>query len=504
MPEGPLAEMAAQGRFLEGWRARAAAGEEPAPLSTLLDLLVRTVPDYVAKPRDGAEAAEVVKFAAAQGMGVVPRGSGSSAPGGAIPVSGGVVVDTSEMSALEIDPDNLRAVAGAGVTPRRLATEAAARGLDAGPYPLFGPASTVGSFLGRGGWGLGSLRHGSLATRLADAEVVIGSGEVLALDGPAALAFAGSEGLLGMFTRATLRLEPKPEEVRPLGFAFERARDLSDAMARLHMAPLPLHAVLFGGADHYRWLLRERGEFGAPYMLNAVLAGPKALLNKAEARVAALVGGARPAREAGNREWKAVFEEFRFPVRYFHPLRWPLLLPADRLGDFVHDFRALLERMRLHGSFTGVAVARGTLLVEPYPLLDLRRPLGTLFALGLVKKLNDLALRLGGRPGGYGLLGTGHLDKLHGDFADPLQDAKAQLVGPQMLRAAPSAGMEVLHRVKQGLDPQAVMNPGKITSLGLTPGGLLPLKLPAATMNIAQDALAIGRRLVRREELLST
>lgn len=504
MPEGPLAEMAAQGRFLEGWRVRVATGEGPGPLSTLLDLLVRTVPDYVAKPRDAAEAAEVVKFAAAQKMPVVPRGAGSSTSGGAIPVGGGVVVDTSEMSGLEIDADNLRAVAGAGVPMKRLMAEAAAKGLDAGPYPLFSPASTVGSFLGRGGWGVGSLSHGSLAARLADAEVVIGNGEVLALDGPAALTFAGAEGLLGMFTKSTLRLEPKPEEVRPLGFLFERARDLSDAVARLHMAPLSLHALLFGEANHYRWLLRERGEIGAPYMLNAVLAGPKALLAKAETRVATLVGGAKPAREPGNREWKAVFEAYRFPVDYFYPLRWPLLLPADRLGDFAHDFRALLARMKLHGSFTGVAVARGTLWVEPYPLLDLRRPFGTLFALGLIKKLNDLALDLGGRPGGYGFLGTGHLDKLHGGFVDPLQDAKAQLAGPQMLRVRSSAGVEVLHRVKRGLDPKGVMNSGKITSLWLYPGGLLPVKLPAATMNIAQDALAIGRRFVKGEELLST
>ncbi|MEM3206651.1 MAG: hypothetical protein QXQ87_01285, partial [Halobacteria archaeon] len=150
------------------------------------------------------------------------------------------------------------------------------------------------------------------------------------------------------------------------------------------------------------------------------------------------------------------------------------------------------------------AVARGTLLVEPYPLLDLRRPFGTLFALGLVKKMNDLALELGGQPGGYGLLGTGHLDKLHGDFVDPLQDAKGQLLGPQILRIRSSAGVEVLLRAKKGLDPSAVLNPGKITSLRLTPAGLLPVKLPAATMNVAQDALAIGRRLVKGEELLST
>ncbi|MEM3086592.1 MAG: FAD-binding oxidoreductase [Halobacteria archaeon] len=504
MPEGPLAEMAVQGRFTEGWKVRFGTGEAVGPLTTFLDLLVRTTPDYVARPRDGAEAAEVVKFAAAQKMAVVPRGAGTSSSGGSIPVGGGIIVDTSEMSSLEIDADDLRAVAGAGVPMKRLVAEAAAKGLEAGPHPLFGPASTVGSFLGRGGWGLGSLRLGSFASRVADAEVVLGNGEVLPADGPTALAFAGAEGLLGIFTRATLRLEPKPEEVRPLGFLFERARDLSEAVGRLNAAPLPLHAILFGEANHYRWLLRERGEIGAPYMLNAVLAGPKPLLAKAESRVNALVGGAKPARESGNREWKAVHEIYRFPVDYFHPLRWPLLLPADRLGDFAQGFRALLARMKLHGSFTGVAVARGTLLVEPYPLLDLRRPFGTLFALGLVKKMNDLALELGGQPGGYGLLGTGHLDKLHGDFVDPLQDAKGQLLGPQILRIRSSAGVEVLLRAKKGLDPSAVLNPGKITSLRLTPAGLLPVKLPAATMNVAQDALAIGRRLVKGEELLST
>lgn len=495
--------MAAQGRLVEGWRDRVATGEGPGPLSTFLDLLVRTIPDYVARPRDAAEAAEVVKFAAAQKMAVVARGAGSSSSGGSIPVGGGVVMETSGMAALDIDPDNLRAVAGAGVPMKRLMAEAAAKGLDAGPYPLFGPASTVGSFLGRGGWGLGSLRHGSLASRLIDAEVVIGNGEVLSLDGPAALTFAGSEGLLGIFTKATVRLEPKPEEVRPLGFTFEHARDLSDAVARLTMAPLPFHTLLFGEANHYRWLLRERGEIGAPYMLNVVLSGPKTLLAKAEARVSALLGGAKPAREAGNREWKAAFENYRFPVNYFYPLRWPLLLPADRLGDFAREFRALQEKMKLHGSFTGVAVARGTLLVEPYPLLDLRRPFGTLFALGLVKKLNDLALDLGGRPGTYGFLGTGHLDKLHGEFVDPLQDARGQMTGAQMLRVKASAGVEVLHRVKRGLDPGAVLNAGKITSLRLYPAGLLPVKLPAAAMNLAQDVLAIGRRLVKREELLS-
>ncbi|MEM3206652.1 MAG: FAD-binding protein, partial [Halobacteria archaeon] len=133
MPEGPLAEMAVQGRFTEGWKVRFGTGEAVGPLTTFLDLLVRTTPDYVARPRDGAEAAEVVKFAAAQKMAVVPRGAGTSSSGGSIPVGGGIIVDTSEMSSLEIDADDLRAVAGAGVPMKRLVAEAAAKGLEAGP-----------------------------------------------------------------------------------------------------------------------------------------------------------------------------------------------------------------------------------------------------------------------------------------------------------------------------------------------------------------------------------
>lgn len=497
--------MAAQGRFTEGWKPRFATGEAAGPLTTFLDLLVRTSSDFMARPRDAAEMAEVVKFAAAQKWPVVARGGGTWAPGGAIPVGGGVLVETSEMASLEVDPDNLRATAGAGVPMKRFLTEVQAKGLDPGPYPLFGAASTVGSFLARGGWGLGSLRHGPLSARVLEMETVLGTGEVVQLDGPAALAVAGSEGHLGLTTRATLSLEPRPEEVRPLGFTFERAKELGEAMNRLHASALPLHSVLFGEARHYRWLLRERGEIGAPYMLNAVLAGPKAVLNKAEPRVNGLAGpGAKPAREAGNREWKAAFEPFRFPVDYFHPFRWPLLLPSDRLVDFVAGFRDLLARMKLHGSFTGAAVARGVLLVEAYPLIDLRRAFGTLFAIGLAKKLNDLALDLGGRPGGYGLFGTGHLEKLHGEMADPLADVKSQVAGPQLLRPRASAGMELLLRVKRGIDPKSVLNPGKVTSLWLYPGGLLPAKLPPAAMNLAMDALAMGRKLVKGEELLST
>jgi glycolate oxidase len=168
-----------------------------------------------------AECAEHVqatmRWATAHGIPVVPRGAGSGLSGGALAVDGAIVLSTERMRAVEIDTESRVAVVEPGALNVDVKRAAAAEGLWYPPDPSSFEICSIGGNIATNAGGLCCVKYGVTTDYVLGLDVVLADGTLVSLGGRrvkdvAGLSllklFVGSEGTLGIVTRATLRLVP--------------------------------------------------------------------------------------------------------------------------------------------------------------------------------------------------------------------------------------------------------------------------------------------------------
>jgi glycolate oxidase subunit GlcD len=169
------------------------------------------------------EVIAAVRWCRSKGLPFVPRGAGTGLSGGAIPVPGGLVIDTSLMrKVLRIDAANRFAVVEPGVTNLRVSEEVDSLGLFYAPDPSSQRACTIGGNIAEGAGGPHCLKYGTTTDHVLGVEVVLPDGETARFGGPLAVRpeydvtgfLVGTEGTCGVVVEATLRLLPKPRAVR--------------------------------------------------------------------------------------------------------------------------------------------------------------------------------------------------------------------------------------------------------------------------------------------------
>ncbi len=205
--------------------------------------LMRGQPNCVVFPADASEVAEVVKIAERHQAPIVARGAGTGLAAGASPTVGGIVVVTTAIQDIEIDVANRTAWVGAGVINLDLSKKAAPHGLYFAPDPSSQSACTIGGNVGNNSGGPHCLAEGSTTSHVLGMEVVLAGGEITVLGGSAPDipgldlkgVIVGSEGTLGVVTRALVRLLPIDPDVRTLLMDFssveDAARTVSDVIA---------------------------------------------------------------------------------------------------------------------------------------------------------------------------------------------------------------------------------------------------------------------------------
>ena len=176
-------------------------------------------PLAVVRPGTTAEVARVVELAAAAGVSLTARGSGTGLSGACIPVEGGIVVSFERMNDIvEIDLDNHVAVVQPGVTLDQLDQATRPHGL---VYPVFPGESSasLGGNVATNAGGMRAVKYGVTRHQVLGLEVVLGTGEVIRTGGKFVKAttgydltqlIVGSEGTLGLVTEAIVRLYPRP------------------------------------------------------------------------------------------------------------------------------------------------------------------------------------------------------------------------------------------------------------------------------------------------------
>jgi glycolate oxidase len=196
-------------------------------------------PVAVVRPGTTAEVAAIVQAAAAAGVSLTARGSGTGLSGASVPVAGGIVVSFERMAAiLEIDVANQVAVVEPGVTLAGLDAALAPLGL---VYPVFPgeQSASLGGNVATNAGGMRAVKYGVTRHHVLGIEAVLGTGEVISTGGRFVKAtsgydltqlIVGSEGTLALVTRAILRLHPRPGHQATLLAPFATVEQVAGAV----------------------------------------------------------------------------------------------------------------------------------------------------------------------------------------------------------------------------------------------------------------------------------
>ena len=200
----------------------------------------RQMPLVVVLPETTEQVAQILAWCHREGVKVVPRGSGTSLSGGALPLADAVLLGLGKFKRiLDIDYDDRVAVVQPGVTNLAVTQAVEHAGLYYAPDPSSQIACSIGGNVAENSGGVHCLKYGLTTNNVLGVELVLMDGQVVrlggrSLDGPGPDllgVIVGSEGLLGVITEVTVRLLPKPETARALLIGFDTVEAAGECVA---------------------------------------------------------------------------------------------------------------------------------------------------------------------------------------------------------------------------------------------------------------------------------
>ena len=414
-------------------------------------------PDAVAYVESTEEVQQVMRICAKHDCPVIGWGTGTSLEGHTSAPRGGVTVDFSRMSqVLQINPDDMDALVQPGLTREALDLELRHNGLFFSVDP--GANASIGGMAATRASGTTTLRYGTMRDNVIGLQVVLADGRVIRTGTRArktaagydlTALFVGSEGTLGLITEIGLRLHPRPEAISAGIVAFERMDQavravvdtiqLSLPMARLEFVDAATAAAfnLYAGAE-----MAEK-----PHLLFELHGSEQSVAEHAHSfgEICTAVGG-----EAF--QWSSQTEERTALWTLRHNAYYAILasrpgaraivtdicVPISQLAEAVEETRADIAASPITGPILG-HVGDGNfhaiLLIDPDNAAEHSA------ALRLSDRMVDRAMHLGGTATGEHGVGMGKLkfmDQEHGPAWGLMGDLKRQL------------------------DPQNILNPGKL------------------------------------------
>jgi len=269
---------------------RAEAGRDwwPLTIGWALAREIPALPAAVARPDSAAEVAAVLACCNDARVPVTAAAGRSGVSGASVPVFGGIVLDMTAMAGItDIDDESLLVGALPGTFGDVLEDELRRHGLTLGHWPQSIALSTVGGWLACRSAGQYSTRYGKIEDMVAGLQVALADGRIIRTGGAAPRAatgpdltqlFVGSEGTLGVITEARLRVHPAPEAERRAAYGFESfeagldtcrrilRRGATPAVLRLYDGTESLRS--FGVAGKHLLIVLDEGE---PTLVEAVM-----------------------------------------------------------------------------------------------------------------------------------------------------------------------------------------------------------------------------------------
>lgn len=413
------------------------------------------------KPANTQEVSKILEFANKNTILVFPRGGGTGLVGGAIPTENGIILSMERMSKIEIDKENLMAVAEAGVTLEKLLSAVDDAGLF---FPLHpgDEGAQVGGLVACNAGGVRAVKYGVMRNYVKGIEVVLPTGEILNLGGKLLKNVAGydlmhliigSQGTLGVIAKVILRLYPKFKETTTLIIPYENRHEA------LRTVPRILQEGIIPLAIEY--VERELMEKSAKQL------GKGWLVKKGKASLLIIV--------TGNSK-----EE--------------VYLDADRIDKIAKEYNAIdtlvVESRRKRNDILSIR-SKIYLSLKPctMDILDIAVPPASIAK--LMDVLDEIAKKYGMYLPTYGHAGDGNLHphilmkKAGGVKEEDLEKVKKEIYDVTIglggtITAEHGLGkirienlnqyldekaIEIMRKIKKIFDPNSILNPGTVVPL---------------------------------------
>lgn len=203
---------------------------------------IARIPDVVLKPKATEEVSSIIQLANKEMIPVTPRGGATGLCGGCVPFYGGIVLSLENMNRiLEIDTYNQMATVEAGVTLIDFYTSVEETGLFFHPHP--GEESAmIGGLIATNAGGARAVKYGVIRNYIRGLEVVLPAGSVVQIGGKMMKSstgynllnlIIGSEGTLGVITKATIQLMPSPQVTRSLIIPYQKLEEAIETVPLL-------------------------------------------------------------------------------------------------------------------------------------------------------------------------------------------------------------------------------------------------------------------------------
>ena len=421
---------------------------------------LKQLPRAVVFPRTAEEIATILRLAREHRTPIVTRGSGTGLSGGSVPVAGAIVMCLLKLDRiLEVDTKNLTMLVEPGVVTQKIFDTADAAGLFYPPDPGSMKISTIGGNVAENAGGLRGLKYGVTRNYVMGLEVVLADGTVCWLGNKCVKdvagynlrdLFIGSEGTLGVITKVLLKLLPKPAARQTLLATYAQMDAAAETVSAIIAAKIIPCTLEFLDRKTIR-CVEDFAKVGLPLDAEALLLietdGHPAAAEDEATRIEALAkaNGATSVKRAANAaEATKLATARRSAFSALARLKPTTILedatvPRSELAKMIRFIEQTAAKHRLDiatfGHF-GDGNLHPTFLTNERDTAEMHR------VEEAMKEIFDYALSLGGTitgEHGVGLAKRAYLRQQLGE-----------------------GSYRLLEMVKRAVDPEGVLNPGKI------------------------------------------
>jgi glycolate oxidase len=436
--------------------------------------VLQQLPEAILFPKNEMEISEIIKLANKEKFNITPRGAGTGLSGGSIPAENSVVVVLTRWNKiLEVDSHNLTATVQPGVITGKLQSEVEKLGLFYPPDPGSLHVCTIGGNVANNAGGLRGLKYGVTKNYILGIEMILPNGELLRSGGKNVKDVAGynlkdfivgSEGTLGIITKILLKIIPKPTESITLLAYFNKLSDSAKAVSDIIAAQITPCMMEFLDKTTIN-CIEDYTKIGLPVSSEAML------LIEVDGR------------------GSIVAEDAEVIINILKKNNAAQIKKAETLSD------SLILKAARRSAFSALARRRPTTILEDATVPRSELPV-------MIEKITEAANKFNLMFGNFGHAGDGNLHptcltderdkdeikRAHNAFDFIFNEAiklggtitgehGTGLAKKHFLEAvAGLPGIEMMKNIKSAIDPNNILNPGKIFDISPKCEGFLPKK----------------------------
>ncbi|KAA3615398.1 MAG: FAD-binding protein [Calditrichaeota bacterium] len=418
------------------------------------------LPICAVSPRNKDDIIKIVRLANRDNFSIVPRGTGTGLSGGSIPGNNSIVLQLHHWDQiLEIDEKNLTATIQPGVITQNLHSAVEKRGLFYPPDPGSMKICTIGGNVAENSGGLRGLKYGVTSDYVMGIEAVLPDGDWVKLGNKCVKnvaginmkdLFIGSEGILGIITQILLKLIPKPKDQKTMLAFFNKIEDAGETVSAIIAEKIIPCTLEFLDQTTIR-CVEDFTKIGLPTACEALLlievdGFPDVVAHDAQRIIE--ICNKHNATEVKFAETDTEAERLKTARRSAFTALARLkpttiledaTVPRDKVASMLRQIQTIAKKYELQFGTFGHA---GDGNLHPTCLTDERNKDEMQRVEMAFEEIFEAALKMGGTitgEHGIGIAKKGFLAKFE-----------------------PPANMKLMRQIKKTLDPNNILNPGKV------------------------------------------